>query len=392
LAERPLLLVHALAPPTRGGTAVVLHRLLRGLPVEVLTSRSLRARVEAGDELALPGRYRYFLDLGPPIPLTRELWALLDVPLALLAGIRAGVVARRAGARWIVSPFDGGFSQIAGAVAARLSGLPRVAMVFDLWEENAYGAVQRALARLLERRILEQANAVVVWCEEAAEHYRRKHGVACEVLPIPIDPPDEAEGEPSGGGEVLVAGAVYWAQEDAVRRLLRAAKHVPRARVVMLGDEPNLRKRGIVADGFEPTMGGREFQRRVARADVLFLGLSIRSPHPEVIRTATPARLPEYMASGRPLLVHAPAGSHVAEYARGEDFAEVVAEPDDAALAEGLGRVVADPARAAERARRARRLALERHDVASVRARFEALLRRASEAAPRGEGSDTARR
>ena len=44
------------------------------------------------------------------------------------------------------------------------------------------------------------------------------------------------------------------------------------------------------------------------RADAVFLGLSFGSDHPEVIKTATPARLPEYMASGTPLIVHAPRG------------------------------------------------------------------------------------
>ena len=93
-----------------------------------------------------------------------------------------------------------------------------------------------------------------------------------------------------------------------------------------------------------------------------------------MIRTATPARLVEYMASGRPLLVHAPRGSHVAEYARSLDFAEVVDAADDEALAAGLRAVIEDPERALERARRARELAAERHAAPVVRRRFRELL------------------
>jgi glycosyltransferase involved in cell wall biosynthesis len=380
--EPAILLVHALAPPTPGGTPVVVHRLLRGLErwrLEVLTDRSLRPQVEAGAELVLPARYRYFLRIGPLAPSgpMRELWALLNLPLAVLAGLQAAVVAKRAQAGWIASAFDGGFSQIAASVAARLSGVPHAVLIFDPWEENAYGRVARALAAALEGPVLRRASLVVVWSEAGARHYERKHGGSYEVLPMPIDPPAEVAERASGEGEVLVAGAIYWAQEDAVRRLLRAARRVPRARVVVLGDEDNLRRRGIVADRYEPPLAGADFHRRLARADVLFLGLSLRSRHPEVLTTATPARLPEYMASGRPLLVHAPAGSHVAEYARAEGFAEVVDRPDDLALAEALDRVLADPERATQRARRGRELALERHDVRAVRSRFEALLDRA---------------
>jgi hypothetical protein len=107
---------------------------------------------------------------------------------------------------------------------------------------------------------------------------------------------------------------------------------------------------------------------------VVFVGLSFDSPHPAVIATASPARLPEYMASGTPLLVHAPAGSHVAEYARREDFAEVVDRPDPTALAAGLRRTIDDSALSSMRARRARALALERHDAARVRERMRTIL------------------
>lgn len=378
-----VLLVYAHAPPTGGGTAVVLHRVLSGLQahrLEVVTDRGLRQAVAEGGELVLPARYSWFLRLragraaaAPPVPGLVE-W--LNLPLAVAAGMRAGLAARAAGADWILTALDGGFSNIAATLAARIAGRPRTVMVFDLWEENAYRPVERRLARELERRVLRGAASVIVFCEETADHLRQKHGIECRVLPIPVAPPPVAEQTTTDGDahEILVAGAVYWAQEDAVRRLLRAAPAVPGATVTMIGDEAGLRARGLVADRYEPQLPAAEFAARVARADVLFLGLSHGSSHPEVIRTATPARLMEYMASGRPLLVHAPRGSHAAEYARRNDFAAVVDQPDDGALAQGLREVLDEPVRAAERAARARRLALERHDVAEVRRGLERIL------------------
>ena len=121
-------------------------------------------------------------------------------------------------------------------------------------------------------------------------------------------------------------------------------------------------------------MAGSELRRRLAHADVLFLGLSLHSDHPEIVRTATPARLVEYMASGRPLLVHAPAGSHVAEYARREDFAEVVDSADAEALLAALRRVLEDGDLSAARGARARQIAVRRHDAARVGAAFAAIL------------------
>ena len=59
-----------------------------------------------------------------------------------------------------------------------------------------------------------------------------------------------------------MAGAIYWAQEDAVRRLLRAAASQPDATVTMIGDEAGPRGRVASArDSYEPRSSGREFQR-----------------------------------------------------------------------------------------------------------------------------------
>ena len=62
MAEPALMLLHALAPPTPGGTPIVLQRLLDDLPgvrLEVVTDRALRARVRAGGSQVLDARYRF---------------------------------------------------------------------------------------------------------------------------------------------------------------------------------------------------------------------------------------------------------------------------------------------------------------------------------------------
>lgn len=379
------MLVHALAPPTPGGTPIVLARLLTGLPgirLEVVTARGLRKQVLAGGDRVLDGRYRFFWKWpgwGGRWRAGRVAIAAIDLVLAAVAGVRAARWARRDGVRWIVSVADEGFSPIAGAVAALLSRRPHLVIVFDLWEENAYSEVQRAVAGRLEGPIFRSAARVVGFCEEMADHYRAKHGIETAVLRTPVDavetttaPPARAPGERR---ELLLTGAVYWAQLDAVARLLRVRGRIRDLEVVALGNRELLELHGLDADRYEPALTGAAFRERLARADVLFLGLSLRSDHPEVLRTATPARLVELMSAGRPLLIHAPRGSHVAEYARRERFATVVDEPDDDALAAGLSALL-DEAPGSEAAiERARRIAHERHDSDAVRTAFARLLR-----------------
>lgn len=379
------MLVHALAPPTPGGTPVVLHRLLTGLPgvrVEVATNRALRKRVEAGDGRALDAPYRYFFKWpgwGARWRAGRVVVAAIDLVLALVAGLRVARWSRRTGARWIMSVTDEGFSVIAGAFAARVARLPHVIMVFDLWEENAYSEVQRAVAHRLEPRIFRSAAKVVGYCQEIVDLYRAKHGIEGTDIrtPIEVGPPPpaavpRADGEPA---ELLMAGAVYWVQEDSVRRLLRVADGIGDLRTTIIADAAQLAAVGIAADRVEAPVGADAFRARVAHADILFMGLSFASAHPQIPRTGTPARLTDFLAAERPLLVHAPPDSHLARYCRAADLAEVVDTPDEAALAAAVRRLLDDPEPALARAKRAREHLERVHDAPLVRASFAEILR-----------------
>jgi glycosyltransferase involved in cell wall biosynthesis len=363
-----------------------MHRLLSGFgaeELEVVTDAALRGEVRRGGPRVLQVPYRFVLRKGPHgnrFAIGRVLNAAINLVLAVAAGLRTAVLARRRGAGWILTVSDEGFSVIAGAVCARLSSLPHIVMVFDLWEENAYTNVARALARVLEPRIFRGAALVIVHSPQMAEHYRVKYGISCSVLPTSVEPWQSTPSQPrrqDGTREILFAGAIYWAQEDALRRLSRVTRDLDRVRVTVVGSrsaEADLRAQGIVVDRFEPDLAPERFRRRLEQADVLFLGLGFETAHPAVIRTASPAKLPEYMAAGRPIVVHAPAGSHVAEYGREGGFAEVADVPDDEALRASLVRVLEDEELSAQRVARAEQLVHERHEASRVRDELRRLL------------------
>jgi glycosyltransferase involved in cell wall biosynthesis len=384
--SRPLIYLHAHAPPTPGGTPVLIHRLLSGLApgeFEVVTEASLRPMVRAGGPWVLQTRYHFVPRRGPKgnrYAAGRLLNAAINGVLAVASGLRTAAVARRRRAGWILTVSDEGFSVIAGAVCARTTGLPHIVMIFDLWEENAYTDVARAMARVLEPRILRGAALVLVHNEEMAEHYRVKHGISCAVLPTSVEPWEPVASAPRSAAsvrEILFAGAVYWAQEEALRRLSRVTRELKGVRLTLVGarsDEAALRARGIVVDRIEPDVTPERFRQRLEQSDLLFLGLSFNTAYPDVIRTASPAKLPEYMASGRPILIHAPEGSHVARYGREGGFCEVVDVADDDELQAGIVRVLSDPQLAEERAVRAQELARQVHEVSRVRERFSRLL------------------
>jgi glycosyltransferase involved in cell wall biosynthesis len=381
--EPRLIFIHGFAPPNSGGTAIIVDRLLgrmAGVTLEVWTRVTQLRAVRRGN-FVLPGRYRYFVKLRSAS--WAPLWiawpiTLANVVLAIAAGVRIGRRARRDGADWLVSVVDEGFSQIAGSVAARIASVPLLLWVFDVWEENAYAAADRRVAHALEGRLWRSASAVMVHAEELAEHYQRKHGVDAVVIRTPIEGHDGAAphrppGADHGAFEVLVAGSVYWAQAEALQRVASAVRMTPGASLTIVGD-PALQSERIDADRYEPPLSGAALRARLAKADLLVLGLSFDSPWPEVIRTATPARLPEYLAAGVPLLVHAPAGSHVAEYVRRGELGAVVDSPDVEAVAAAISAARREVDGQRQRAVDACAFALSVHAESAVRADFKRML------------------
>ncbi len=352
-------------------------------PLQVFADRRVRRHVRAGVGAILPARYRWFWKAPTssriPAPL-QWLCGCLNLLAAGIVGARAGRTCRSEDAGWVLSVVDSGISQIAGAIAARRAGVPHVLWVLDLWEENTYPQFDRLVARHLERRLWRTAAAIVVHSEEAAEHYAAKHDVQCHVLRTPIRDPERlpAPSSRQAQTEILCAGSLYWAQEDAVRRLERTvARMRPKLTLTILSDDETLTTEALEADRIEMGVPEAHFRARLLEADMLFLGLSFNTAHPELIRTAAPARFPEYLATGVPLIVHAPPGSHVVRRAVELDAAEVVDRPTDEALKGAIQAVLNDPETAARRAARARTAALQ-HDHLAVAAQLAQVLERTS--------------
>jgi glycosyltransferase involved in cell wall biosynthesis len=77
-------------------------------------------------------------------------------------------------------------------------------------------------------------------------------------------------------------------------------------------------------------------------ANILFLPLSWNTPSPEVIEMAVPGKTAEYLASGTPILVHAPADCYLSKYAKERGFAHIVDTEDILALQNGIRKILTD--------------------------------------------------
>ena len=143
-----------------------------------------------------------------------------------------------------------------------------------------------------------------------------------------------------------------------------------------LGGFPAVTHGGAVARG--------DLCRCLASADLLVLPVNFGRAG-GFARLSMPTKVPEYMASGTPVLVYAPEHVPPAVYARVEGWGHVLDTPSIDALEGAILELRESPALRERLGRRARDLAVERHSAQVTRDDFRSLM---CDAAQHGRSSD----
>jgi len=352
-------------PPARtwSGQASVLHRLLVGIDPSaycLLSRVDFDAPEYRSAENRLPAPYKHLGDAigdSPEHARGRARWAIRarrgwSALRAVARGVSA-VRGERCGAL-VAAPDRVEDLPIAFAIS-RLAGTRFYPYLFDDYATKWRHPREQAFARRSEPILLKRAAGVIVPNEHLGEELRRRHGVEATVV---MNPYDAAAYEPHrrehvrerhGPAAVVFTGAVYHAHYGAFRNLLEAlallGPQVARLHLHTASDPVLLARQGLSGPiEFHPHAPAEAMPPIQQEADVLFLPLAFDSPYPEIVRTSAPAKMAEYLAAGRPILVHAPADSFVSSYFRRHSCGVVVDDHDVAALAQALERVLGDDA------------------------------------------------
>jgi glycosyltransferase involved in cell wall biosynthesis len=276
----------------------------------------------------------------------------------------------------LLATSDDGVFLLGAYHAARATKTDLTVLLLDIYAGNNYSWLKRLVARLYEGRLLRRAKTVIVTNETTRAHYARSYGIDAVVLPHSaasqrIRPYRRAEGQ-----SIVFAGSIYWAQRDAIQDLILALHQLPNARLTLLtdaseseirhlrGHSTQVEARYVVAD---------EVAESYARADVLFLPLSFGKGGRDVIRTALPGKLPEYLAAGVPVLVHAPADSFIAQDASRQGWGLVVDTPGPSGLVDALRTLFTNDELRRRLVTRAIEVATLRHDERQVAEHFRRL-------------------
>jgi glycosyltransferase involved in cell wall biosynthesis len=309
-------------PPILNGPSIVLSKLVSHWPKVFFSifTRDYHKSYESID-------YDYELD----IPTVRFRWNNSETRInrindfakirRLVKGICVEAILRKS--QIILGITDDGPFFISAYLAAKKLDIPLVIYMLDLYEEGRRSRIQKFFAKRYEPRIFAYASAVLVMSERMQDHYQQKYGVGSTVVPHPIDTgtiintvsvikQKEIKNRPL---QVVFTGHITAAQYGSIMDLVRIVGDNPSEFSLKLCVPMKEALKGILPSNVEMISLGRKDVLKAQRdADILFLPYSFDNPYPDIIRTASPSKLPEYLAAGRPILYYGPEYSYVKWY------------------------------------------------------------------------------
>jgi glycosyltransferase involved in cell wall biosynthesis len=329
--------------PTGTGTPIVLYELFRHFPadsVRVVCGPGLQPRTSS----------------TLPFPTTRL--TLEPIDRLLSGGYRKlGAhalpllrTAMEALVRWhrpptIYAHFPDAVFVTAAALTAEKFGIPLVTYFDILWEGND----ESGLGPAYEHRVVKIAQRRFAITERYCEHLSSKHGVPFELMPhviVPPSPRPQVVPREQRRPIVHLGGNVYANMNldcvQTMHRVLEAMDQPPELEILGFTPAADLERWGIngpfVRTG---TVTRAELLERQRSCQVLYLPEAFDTAVPEMILNNFPTKALEYMLTGTPILVHAPADCYLTRVAREHGWAVIVDQPGEAPLRAGLARIMA---------------------------------------------------
>ncbi len=391
-------LVSNVLPPSESAHAAIIYRLLQDLDPEsyCLISSTDYTSEHSNFSGRLSGNYYY---LPPTFKFARGyrfgLQALREkTNLALGVVLRARMIARilRREKCDAVIVCTGGREILdfpATYLASQMIRVPFYAYLLDQYSHMVSYVLGNSFLRHFESRVLKGAAAVIAPNEFLRDDLRRRFSIEpvlihnmCDLSLYDRPLASEAGHNPDNGEvSIVYTGGIGPLHYNAFQNLLAAIELLDRKDVRLHLYTPqsfdSIQSAGIAGSNLvhhkhEPVTAMPRIQ---SRADILFLSLAFNSAYPEIIRTAQPGKMGEYLASGRPILVHAPADSFISWYFRQHECGIVVDEDDAAKVANALNSLIGDTDLCKRIGNNARQRAKADFDHVKERARFMKLIR-----------------
>ena len=379
---------------------MVLYRMLKDLDPDsycLISQRNYSSEIYGSYTGKLPGRYCKILaelrfrdsvvfsrgllsPIGVAIRLINVLIALMWIPFR---GIQIARILHKENCEAIVTCTADLINMPAGYIASRIIGISYLPYIFDYYSYQWTEPFSRFLANLFEPFLLKGAARIIVPNESLRDELADRYGVESAVIHNPYDGP-KVEADlpwPSSEGEIRIVytGAIYYVHYDAFRNLVAAIERLGRDNVclhIYTGDSHRLlQSEGILGHVvYHDHLELSESLDVQKNADILFLPLAFASSNPVIVKTSSPGKMGEYLASGRPVLVHAPSDSFISRYFIEHECGFVVEKENADDLADAIREIIDDKDKRSRKVANARQCAREDFNLALIRIKFLELL------------------
>lgn len=352
-------------PPLWSGQAVVIGRLLGGLPPESYCMISLplyQAEKEGGVEFTspLPGK-RHLLPpekVLPYSPLPGK-WRWRWKQFTLLAqayqrGLNIAKIVHSDSVDTIVGCSGDLLDLPAAWIASCLTRKRFIVYFFDDYTEQWWAdPVSRAFASRIERFVVKKADKVLVTNEHMRKELLSRHGKDSEIIrnPCGLSSTDKVIASTTVLKEIslVFTGAVYHLNYDILRSIIDSFDLIGDVRchlhIYTAQPRNQLEAEGLVGSCVtihEHVEPGRvaEIQRN---ADILLIPFSFKNEAKGIIRTAATAKLADYLAAGRSVLALCPEDSFLAWFLKDRDCGLVVSDGRIESIADAIRSVAMQP-------------------------------------------------
>ena len=368
-------------PPTPGGSSVLMRNLLEGFDPESYTVVTTHNAHRGPQEEGAP---RVVGVLPEPGRLGRLGARLTDLQTPV-AAVRTLKLLRATQARVVVAAYPDLHLLGVAMWAARRAAVPVVGYLHDtVAEANAHRFLYNRITERLQARVLRDATHLFVMSQGMSDLYQDKYQIQTTPLehtymePIPKTVPD-TPAQRTG----FWAGAVYGINRHALGRVTAALGTIDTPlEVASRHTVEDLAERGITGTRIETSFYGSrpDYLTAVQQKGVLILALDgpDESPfHRDELATIFPTKTPEYLASGRPILVHCPDDYFLARFFKDKGCGQVISERSESALAEALAALL-ENAEIQNTLGEAALNAAHMFQAEPLRARFQHVIERAS--------------
>ena len=273
------------------------------------------------------------------------------------------------------------FVEIAALFAGRLSRKKVYIWLPDIYYRPDKSDWTNKATKILEPFVLKSADRVFVTSEATQDYYKNKYGMKTNVLPHTTHVEEYKKIRDAGYNDkfsIVFTGSVEKYNAATIRDLAKVIDENPElnAELTIVTNFPKSITEELCAryPNVKCVSASRnEIPKIQKSANLLFLPLSFEE-HPAIVLTASPSKLPEYLAAGRPVLVYAPPESYYVKYANKNGWGFVVDKPDSKLLCDALKKIQKDKALREKLVANAEKTLLDFHDAKTVSSRLQKFL------------------